>query len=154
MYENYIITMEGSVISKLTNRQIYVHVNKKGYHFVRLKHNDGGKTHLVHRLVAELYVPNPENKPQVNHLDGNKSNNNHWNLEWCTCQENNDHAVSTGLVKRGSDRPNSKLSDEQVVMIRFARSFHKMKYYQLAKLFGVAYQTAHKVCTRKTYTHI
>ena len=152
-YKNYIITEEGSILSKKTGRQIYVHVNKKGYCSVRLKHGDGGKTHLVHRLVAELYVENPDSKEQVNHKDGVKANNNHWNLEWVTCQENNDHAVLTGLVKRGKDRPNSKMTDEQVLELRSLRE-EGHNYYELGRLFGIAYQTAHKICSRMTYTHI
>ena len=62
------------------------------------------KIGYTHRLVALHFVPNPHNKPQVNHIDGNKQNNHYTNLEWCTGEENNEHAVRTGLAKRGTSK--------------------------------------------------
>lgn len=67
--------------------------NKKGYANVQIK----GRVRPVHRLVAETFIPNPENKPEVNHIDGNKKNNKVTNLEWVTTRENLDHAYKLGL---------------------------------------------------------
>lgn len=63
----------------------------KGYLRVYLSKNGKRKHHKVHRLVAQAFIPNPENKPQINHIDGNKQNNSITNLEWVTDAENKEH---------------------------------------------------------------
>jgi HNH endonuclease/NUMOD4 motif len=76
-------------------------LTKKGYHKVHLSSNEkeGYRTSkLVHRLVAEMFIPNPNNKGQVNHKDGNKLNNHADNLEWVTNQENHEHKLENNLV--------------------------------------------------------
>lgn len=77
----------------LMKRQLH----PEGYLTVTLSTDQGKKFCLVHRLVAEAYVPNPEGKPEVNHLDGDKTNNVYTNLEWSTESENSLHAYRTGL---------------------------------------------------------
>ena len=67
------------------------------YLSVCLFYKDKGKHELIHRLVAMAFIPNPDNKPQINHIDGNKHNNHVSNLEWVTCKENIQHAHNTGL---------------------------------------------------------
>lgn len=71
--------------------------NEKGYLMVHLYNGAKKKTAKVHRLVAEAFVPNPRNLPEVNHHDGNKRNNAASNLEWSTRQENVAHAMENGL---------------------------------------------------------
>lgn len=70
------------------------------YKVIRLRSNGNEKTMYVHRLVAMTFIPNPSNKPMVNHIDGNKLNNNSENLEWCTKQENEIHAWTHGMKEK------------------------------------------------------
>ena len=75
-------------------------IDKYGYDTVALCKNGKQKNYLVHRLVALAFIPNLLNKPQVNHIDGNKQNNNVNNLEWCSNSENQLHAYQNNLKKK------------------------------------------------------
>lgn len=73
--------------------------NNKGYPLSNMSKGNKRYSRATHRLVAEAFIPNPENKPQVNHIDGDKENNNVDNLEWVTAKENTKHAIENGLMK-------------------------------------------------------
>lgn len=80
-----------------------------GYVKLLLCKNAVQVSYTLHRLVALAFIPNPENKPHVNHKDGNKANNHVDNLEWCTALENVQHAISTGLtLNKGADNASAK----------------------------------------------
>jgi hypothetical protein len=98
-YKEYYVSDKGIV--RRRGRFLLPSINKKGYEVVypSNRNKEGYKTSvLVHRLVAEAFIPNPENKPQVNHKDGNKRNNCADNLEWVTNLENHNHKLEKGLV--------------------------------------------------------
>jgi len=94
----YSITKSGGVYSHRGKGKWLKLKCNKGYLSIILS-NAGIKSKYVHRLVAETFIPNPENKPEVNHKNGDKSNNNDWNLEWATRVENCNHAEDNGLNK-------------------------------------------------------
>lgn len=83
-----------------------------GYLCVILYSNGSGNGRFIHRLVAEAFIRNPQNKSTVNHLDGDKTNNHVSNLQWATQHENNQHAVLTGLIKSGGDDKRASTTDE------------------------------------------
>ena len=110
---SYLINTKGEVFSKKTGKQLKPHLHEKGYLRVTLQCDGKKKKHRIHRLVAEQFINNPDNLPQVNHKDGNKLNNDISNLEWCTQSQNMQHAVENGLHNNGGN----KLDKEQIVDI-------------------------------------
>ena len=98
-YSDYALTVDGSVISMKYGKRnkMTPSLSNCGYLMVCLRQN--GKQYLksVHRLIAQTFIPNPENKPQVNHIDSDKTNNTVSNLEWCTAKENQTHAIKAGI---------------------------------------------------------
>lgn len=95
-YPNYEIEPDGRVFSKYSNK--YLKQSMSGsYYSVELFNSHGSKRKTIHRMVAEAYIPNPDNLPQVNHKDENKLNNDVSNLEWCTRQYNMTYGT---IIKR------------------------------------------------------
>ena len=92
-YELYTIYEDGSVHSGIRDTVLEQRINPNGYKIVALN----GKQLSVHRLVAAHFLPNPYQHPQVNHKNGNKSDNRVNNLEWCTAADNQQHVLETGL---------------------------------------------------------
>ena len=95
----YFITRDGRIWNEKTERYLKAQPNPKGYLVVRITVDKVKHSFKIHREVAKAFIPNPDNKPQVNHIDGNKNNNTVENLEWCTNEENTRHAIKNGLWK-------------------------------------------------------
>lgn len=114
--EKYQISDIGRIKNKINNRFLKPRVGTYGYYKVNLYKNKKVKTIEIHRLVAESFIENSESKNEVNHIDGNKLNNNITNLEWVTHKENIGHAWKTKLFepvrkasrRYGKNNPNAK----------------------------------------------
>lgn len=91
----YQVSNFGNLYSNYVKRNLQLSLDEYGYKQVILVKNGVRKRHLLHRLVAQAFIPNHENKPQVNHIDENKTNNNVSNLEWVTSKENINHGTRT-----------------------------------------------------------
>lgn len=130
-------------------------VDSKGYFRTALSKDGHSQTVKVHRLVAEAFLPNPQNLPQVNHKDGNKQNNSVENLEWCDAPYNMQHAVSNGLHNglKGEQNPSSKLTKEDVQFIRdnYIPRHPEFGTEGLAKKFGVHRKTISRINTGKMW---
>lgn len=94
---DYSVSDKGEVRKDTTNYLMKLQI-QQGYSHVTIQINGKAKRFRVHRLVAEAFIPNPDGKPYVNHIDGNRQNNSITNLEWVTPTENTRHAIDTGLM--------------------------------------------------------
>lgn len=122
----------------------------RGYYYINLWKDGKYHTYTVHRLVALTFIPNPENKECVNHIDGNKLNNCIDNLEWCTRSENDLHAFRLGLRKtipiekkaRGEKTRTAKLKEEDVIYIK---THKEIETSILMKQFNVSRSTINHI---------
>lgn len=126
--------------------------DRRGYLILGLRKDGIFINAKVHRLVAETFIPNPENKLEVNHKDGNKKNNNVSNLEWATRAENASHAKDLKLMKplTGESHPAHKLKEKQVLAIRKNNN----SIIKIAKKYNVSRQTIGAIKNRKIWAHI
>ena len=111
--KNYWISNKGRFKN---NREKIVDLKvNRNYISISFRNKDKTSTYQLHRIVAKLFVINPENKPVVNHIDGNKENNNSDNLEWVTKSENTKHAHQNGLIKKNSRKINQYDKEENFI---------------------------------------
>lgn len=141
----YSVDENGSVLNIKRNRLASIKFSKNtGYYGVSLTNSEGvRKFPSIHRLVALTFIPNPENKREVNHKDGDKSNNHISNLEWATPSENIRHAYRSGLMvgQRGEVMHSACLSNAQVLEI-FKSSLSNR---ELATLYNVDYFVIYQI---------
>lgn len=129
---NYLVSDTGRIRRRGSASDKYASVNPRGYLNVDLYQNGKRSKRRVHRLVAEAFIPNPDNKPEINHIDGNKLNNRADNLEWVTKKENCRHAWDTGLATPsrgmlGKTNPNAGRKGKPFKIIETGEVFGTLK---------------------------
>lgn len=130
----------------------------KGYRYVHLSLIDKDFTYPVHRLVGLTFIhnPDPKNKTEINHIDGDKSNNDMSNLEWCTRSENILHAYQTGLIKKtcGEDSHLAKISASQVHSVCLLLSENKLTIQKISIITGVPVDSIRVILAGKQWKDI
>lgn len=142
VYSEKILKQYNNNRGRLGYKMVYFHYLGKKY------------VKYVHRLVAIHFVENINNYNIINHIDGNSLNNIATNLEWCTLEQNNNHAVINNLRPLGEDIYNSKFSNNDVIKIRDLYNTGKYSQMYIAKLFNVNFRNIHNIIRHKTYKSI
>jgi len=153
-YSNYSISNYGKVANNKSSRILTPIITKKGYLTVRLYNSDGYKQLRIHRLVACEFIENIYNKPQVNHIDFDKTNNKYDNLEWVDNSENVIHNVSNNRhnPSLGIKSHFSKLKDDDIVNIRLLSK--TMNNVEISKIYNITPANIGNIVNKKTWRHI
>ena len=159
--KGYKISEYGEVFSLKNNRILKPRYTKDGYVYHRFSNgSEEQKDIRIHRLVAMLWIDNPNNLETVNHKDGNKQNNHYSNLEWMNRANQLQHAYDLGLKKpmQGTNHKSSKATAEQVMYIRNMYDNHKGSMYgfyaKLSQETGLSQTIVTRIAKRQTYFHL
>lgn len=150
----YNITDSGDVISLITGKKLKPDIGKSGYGYVRLYDVYGKvKSHMIHRLVAKAFIPNPNNLPCVCHKDDDKLNNKSSNLFWGTHQDNSSDMISKGRQTKGEDVNTAVLTEEDIPVI-WERLMEKEFSAKIARDYGLSRSTINRIKQGKSWKHI
>ena len=149
---NYYASDDGHIFNEnmkeLKSAACGYNYKNKDSHYCYITLNINGKkcNKYVHRLVAETFIPNPDNLPQVNHKDGNRCNNSVSNLEWCSNIQNQIHKFTDLKIDlRGEKNPASKLTANDVIKIKELLEEHKLSQKKIGEMFGISQTTVHEI---------
>ena len=140
-YKEYEVSDDGLVRRKDTKHILKPWIATGGYLYVAFSENCKGHTKRLHRIVAKAFCDNPDGKPHVNHIDGNKTNNVSSNLEWCDRSENQVHAFSNGLQTHIGKYP-----VKSVVCVNDGKVFGTIR--QASEHYGICRSAIYACCTR------
>ena len=153
-FENYSVSDQGRVRRDNSGRILKPGKNIPGYLMVSLYKNGKKYNKSIHRLVAEHFIPNPENRPEVNHRNAVKTDNRLENLEWSTRLENMKHAFEAGIISRvGEKNGTAKLTEFQVLEIRQLLT-QGLTQKAIGDLFGVHAVTISYIKSGRLWAHI
>lgn len=129
---------------------------ESGYYLIHMSVYGVSYSKLIHRLVAQAFIPNPENKPEVNHKDGFKCHNYASNLEWVTEKENIEHSCKTGLyyVPIGEDSPKAKITAYQATKICKYLEQNVLSLQEIANTIGCSKAIVSNISQHQAWTHI
>lgn len=145
----------GGKIHSFPEKLLSHQVDKFGYHRVPLRKNSKAKYLSVHRLVAQHFIPNPFNLPQVNHKKGNKSDNRATEIEWCTASQNKKHSYDelNHARMRGERNGMTKITPEIIKSVKEA--YNKLQSFKLTgNQFGISNTHAWRIVRNKTWEHL
>jgi hypothetical protein len=149
--ENYQVDKQGNVYSK--GKKLNPPKYTSGYYVQKIYLN-GKYTRIgVHRMIAHVFIPNPQNKAFVNHINGIKTDNTVENLEWVTSHENHIHAMNLGLKAKGESHGCSKLKTEDVYKIKNMLK-DGIPQRKISKLFNVGQSAITDINLGKTWKHL
>jgi len=149
----YYITNDGKIFRD--GKELKSRKDKDGYLIIKLSVNGKRLDKRVSRLVAETYIPNPNNLPQVNHIDGNKEHNCYINLEWITPKGNTQHAIENNLRNTiGEMNGQSKLKENDVISIRELYRTGDYSYGKLSLKFGISDTHIKRIINYNNWKHI
>lgn len=155
----YLINRNGEVFSIRSKIIMKTRIGTDGYVFINLKVKGKNYTKKIHRLVALTLIENPFNLPQINHKDGNKTNNNVNNLEWVNAKQNCLHAINTNLRNSFKEENNikCKLNRNTVIKIKEIlkeKDNKKLSYKQIGDMFNISFRTIWDIHKKRTWRDV
>lgn len=153
--DKYEVNILGQIRNVRTGRYTQPVPDKDGYFRVVVYFNGKTNNYIVHRIIAEHFIPNPNNYPIINHKDGNKQNNKISNLEWCTNLQNMQHAARNGFFhgRKGEEHHNARLAENDIREIRKLRKQGVLRN-DVAKRFSIQPQQVTRICSYQRWGHV